>query len=294
MKISIVTATYNRAKLLPKLFESINMNYKSYKDVEWIIMDDGSEDETKEMVLKWCLEVKYKIDYHYQKNQGKMQAINNAMKFVNGDIVMEIDSDDYLAFNALAMINDDYLNLNDENVYGIIYKRKLGKKDISVKPGMDGKVIKLFDIHNKYGFDFDMNLTFKADIRKKYSYKLEKNEKFVTEARMYYKMDQDYDGLLFKDKVIVIGEYMEDGYSKNISKMFKKYPFGYYEYFKECLGYINKDTMFNKKLYFMKHYILFSYLTKKSMVDCIKEVKGFNKLLISLLVVPGYIKSSKF
>ena len=87
---------------------------------------------------------------------------------------------------------------------------------------------------------------------------------------------------------------MEDGYSKNISKMFKKYPFGYYEYFKECLGYINKDTMFNKKLYFMKHYILFSYLTKKSMVDCIKEVKGFNKLLISLLVVPGYIKSSKF
>ncbi len=294
MKISIVTATYNRAKLLPKLFESINMNYKSYKDVEWIIMDDGSEDETKEMVLKWCLEVKYKIDYHYQKNQGKMQAINNAMKFVNGDIVMEIDSDDYLAFNALAMINDDYLNLNDENVYGIIYKRKLGKKDISVKPEMDGKVIKLFDIHNKYGFDFDMNLTFKADIRKKYSYKLEKNEKFVTEARMYYKMDQDYDGLLFKDKVIVIGEYMEDGYSKNISKMFKKYPFGYYEYFKECLGYINKDTMFNKKLYFMKHYILFSYLTKKSMVDCIKEVKGFNKLLISLLVVPGYIKSSKF
>lgn len=294
MKISIVTATYNRAKLLPKLFESINMNYKSYKDVEWIIMDDGSEDETKEMVLKWCLEVKYKIDYHYQKNQGKMQAINNAMKFVNGDIVMEIDSDDYLAFNALAMINDDYLNLNDENVYGIIYKRKLGKKDISVKPEMDGKVIKLFDIHNKYGFDFDMNLTFKADIRKKYSYKLEKNEKFVTEARMYYKMDQDYDGLLFKDKVIVIGEYMEDGYSKNISKMFKKYPFGYYEYFKECLGYINNDTMFNKKLYFMKHYILFSYLTKKSMVDCVKEVKGFNKLLISLLVVPGYIKSSKF
>ena len=294
MKISIVTATYNRAKLLPKLFESINMNYKSYKDVEWIIMDDGSEDETKEMVLKWCLEVKYKIDYHYQKNQGKMQAINNAMKFVNGDIVMEIDSDDYLAFNALAMINDDYLNLNDENVYGIIYKRKLGKKDISVKPEMDGKVIKLFDIHNKYGFDFDMNLTFKEKKKKKYSYKLEKNEKFVTEARMYYKMDQDYDGLLFKDKVIVIGEYMEDGYSKNISKMFKKYPFGYYQYFKECLGYINKDTMFNKKLYFMKHYILFSYLTKKSMVDCIKEVKGFNKLLISLLVVPGYIKSSKF
>lgn len=294
MKISIVTATYNREKMLPKLFESINTNYKTHKDIEWIIMDDGSVDETKKLVLKWIDKVKYKIEYHYQENQGKMKAINNAMQYVTGNIVMEIDSDDYLVDNALKVINNDYLKLTNDNVYGIIYKRELGKKDITVNEEMNDKVIKLFDIHNKYGFDFDMNLTFRADIRKKYSYKLEDNEKFVTEARMYYKMDHDYEGLLFKDKIAVIGEYMEDGYSKNINKMFKRYPCGYYEYFKECLGYINKDTIFRKRLYFIKHYILFSYLTKKTMRECIKNVKGFNKLMVTLLVIPGYIKSSKF
>ncbi|HAB65757.1 MAG TPA: hypothetical protein DCE23_00170, partial [Firmicutes bacterium] len=95
-------------------------------------------------------------------------------------------------------------------------------------------------------------------------------------------------------KELVIGEYLEDGYSQNISRMFKKYPYGYLEYFKECLCYINKETMFKKRLYFIKHYILFSYLTKKSMIECIKEVKGFNKLMVILLVIPGYIKSSRF
>ena len=56
-----------------------------------------------------------------------------------------------------------------------------------------------FDIHNKYGYDFDMNLTFKTEVRKKYFYKVEKGEKFVTEARLYYKLDQLYDGMVFKD-----------------------------------------------------------------------------------------------
>lgn len=294
MKISVVTATYNREKLLPALYKSLKKNYKTFKDFEWIIMDDGSEDNTGKNVSKWIEEVDFKIDYHYQKNHGKMAAINNVMKYVTGDIVMEIDSDDYLVDDALKIINEDYEKLDNDKVYGIIYKRSLGKKDTTVDSSMNDSVIRLFDIHNKYGFDFDMNLTFKANIRKKYKYVLEHNEKFVTEARTYYKMDQDYDGLLFKDKELVIGEYLEDGYSQNIAKMFKRYPYGYLEYFKECLSYVNKETMFKKRLYFIKHYILFSYLTKKSMLECIKKVKGFNKLMVILLVIPGYIKSSKF
>lgn len=294
MKITVLTATYNREHLLPQLYESINRNYESYSDFEWIIMDDGSVDDTKKIVSKWMKESKYKIEYHYQKNQGKMKAINNGLQYVNGDIVVEMDSDDYFLDDAFKTINEDYEKLNNEHIYGIIYKRKLIGKDNSVDSKLDGKIVKLFDLHNKYGYDFDMTLTFKADIRKKYQYQLEENEKFVTEARLYYKLDQIYEGLLFKDKELIVSEYMEDGYSKNINKMFKSYPYGYLEYFKECLSYTTKDTLFKKRIYFVKHYILFSYLTNKSMMKCIKEVKGINKLLVILLVIPGYIKSSRF
>ena len=293
MKISIVTATYNREKLLPTLYESIKKNYETFQDFEWIIQDDGSVDNTKKIVTKWKKEVPFSILYHFQENAGKMRAINRAMEFVTGDIVIEIDSDDYFLDGALKRINEDYDALENENIYGILYKRRLVGKDTNVNKELNHKIVTLFDIHNKYGFDFDMNLTFKAEIRKKYAYYLEADEKFVTEARLYYMLDQIYGGMKFIDEEIIVGEYLSDGYSKNIKEMFKKYPKGYYAFFKECLSYIKKDTLFKRKLYFIKHYILFSYLTGKSMMECIKSASCY-KGLVLLLIIPGYLKSSMF
>ncbi len=294
MRITILTATYNRCDLLPNLYKSIVQNYKTFKDLEWIIMDDGSLDDTKKIVDKWVKKEIFKIEYHYQENQGKMRAINNGMKYVTGDIVIEVDSDDYLVDDVLKMVSDDYEKLDNDNVYGIAYRRKLIGKDVTA-PGINNKVLKLFDVHNKYEYDFDMTLTFKTSIRKENEYPLEYDEKFVTEARLYYMLDQKYEGMLFKDEEIVVSEYMEDGYSKNITKMFKQYPYGYYQFFKECLSYSNKEnTSKHKRMYFIKHYILFSYLTHKKMKDCIKGVTGYNKFLVILLVIPGYIKSSRF
>ena len=293
MKISVLTATYNREKLLPKLFESLKKNYETFQDFEWIIMDDGSNDNTKKEVKKWIKEVNFKIDYHYQENEGKQKEINDAMQYVTGDAIIEVDSDDYLLDNALKTIAEDFIALDNDEIYGIIYKRKLGKKNTDTKKELNNKVVTLFDIHNKYGYDFDMAIVFKTEVRKKYYFDVCKNEKFVTVARLYYKLDQFYKGMVFKDKYLVYGEYVEEGYSKNINKIFKKYPYGYYEYFNECLTYIKKDTLFKRKLYFIKHYILFSYLCGLSKRECIKRAKRYN-FIIALLVIPGYIKASRF
>ena len=295
MKISLLTPTYNRKEEIKKLYKSLQTNYKTFKDFEWIVMDDGSSDGTKEQVLKWIKEAPFKIDYHYHENVGKQEEINDSIQYVTGDIVIEIDSDDYFVDNALKMVSDDYESLEDKNVYGILYKKLLGSKDTTVLPELNNQVVTLFDIHNKYGYDFDMHLTFKTEVRKKYFYKVEKGEKFVTEARLYYKLDQLYDGLLFKDTDLVYAEYMNEGYSKNINKIFKKYPKGYLEFFKESLGYIKGDTKFKRRIYMIKHYILFSYLNKVKKTKVIKDTKGFlNKILVTLLVIPGYIKSKKF
>ena len=74
MKLSIITATYNRAKYLPKLYESIKNNLKYNLNCEWIIIDDGSIDETKKQVEKFIEENKVLIKYCYQKNTGKMRS----------------------------------------------------------------------------------------------------------------------------------------------------------------------------------------------------------------------------
>lgn len=291
MKISILTATYNRDHLLPNLYQSLIQNHKTFKNFEWLIMDDGSKDETEKLVKGWIKEKKIEIHYYKQKNQGKMAAINNLNSHVHGDIWIEMDSDDYFKDNVLQKISKDYETL-DESAYGILYYREILNCDTPKDERLDHQLMPLYDFHYVYGYTYDTALTFRSDIRKKFIYELEHNEKFITEARTYYKMDLVGNGLMICNENVVVANYEEDGYTKNIVKQFKKYPFGYYEYFKELLNYPRQKILFNKRLYMVKHYILFSVLTHKNFIESIRAIQNMkNKILVLLLYVPGKIKT---
>lgn len=289
--ISIITATYNRANLLPNLYNSILKNKKYNQNLEWIIVDDGSKDDTEKIVKGWIKENKINIKYFKQNNQGKMAAINNYISEVSNELVIEIDSDDYLEDNAFEIILKSYpLIKENSNCYGILFKGFLiGNQEQKSFP-IKNQIIKLFDLYYKKGFNLDAKIVFKSDIRKKYKYILEHSERFITEARTYYKMDRDYEGLYVVDESIFYYEYQEDGYSKNIDKIFKENPYGYYEYFKECFLMDFKNMSLKNRLYFIKQFILFGCLTNRSKVNVIKDCKGlYNKILITILVIPGFI-----
>ncbi|MDO4392774.1 MAG: hypothetical protein Q4C11_06745, partial [Clostridium sp.] len=114
---------------------------------------------------------------------------------------------------------------------------------------------------------------------------LEKDEKFVTEARLHHKMDLKYEVRCF-NKPIMICEYKPDGYTKNINKIFKQSPYGYFEYFKEIFHQDMHGVTLKKRLYVYKHYILFSVLTNQK--HPIKQVEGLgNKAMVALLYLPG-------
>ncbi len=294
MKISILTPTYNRAYILKNLYNSLIINSKTNNNFEWLIMDDGSTDNTESLINSWIDENKIDIKYYKKENQGKMSALNDLLQYITGDIVLEVDSDDYITDNALEIIRKDYELLDkSKNVYGIIYPRKLIGSSKKIPNEYKDKIYSLFDIHFKLDLDFDMSITFYADIRKKYKHELENGEKFVTEARMYHKMDKNYSGLLIKTDEIIVCEYQNDGYTKNIVKTFINSPYGYYSYFRELLSFNMNGVILKKRLYILKHYILFSCLTNKSKKKCIEGAKGLNKLIVFLLVIPGYIKTRK-
>ena len=291
MKISILTATYNREHLLPKLYNSLIENSKTFTNFEWLIMDDGSSDNTEGLVKGWIKENKIEIKYYKQKNAGKMAAINNLSKYVTGDIWIEVDSDDYFIDDVLKDIAKDYKSL-DEKAYGILYYRKILNAETPKDESLNNKIISLYHFHYKYGYTYDTALTFRTSVRKKFKYELEHNEKFITEARTYYKIDLDSDGLLISNKDIMIANYEEDGYTKRIINLFKKYPYGYYEFFKELLNYPKQDILFKQRMYMVKHYILFSVLTNRSFTKSVKNVKKFkNKLLVIILFFPGKLKT---
>lgn len=292
--ISIITATYNRAYTLPKLYNSIIKNLKFDKALEWIIIDDGSVDDTKELVNSWIKEKKVNIKYFYQKNAGKMAAINNYINKASSELCLEVDSDDYLTDDAVKIIVESYSEeiKNNDKCYGMLFRRYFIGKNKQTHLPKKNVICKIFDLYNKTTFSFDTALAFKSNIRKKYSYELEKNERFITEARMYNKLDLDYDGIYLIDKEVVNCEYLEDGYSKNIDKLFINNPYGYFEYHRECLFQDFKELSFKKRLYFIKHYILFGKLSNKKKSFVIKSTNGvLNKILVTILIIPGYIKT---
>ena len=294
MKLSILTATYNRANYLPKLYESIKENLKYKITPEWIIVDDGSTDETKNIVEEFIKENRIIIKYMYQKNSGKMSAINEAVKMATGDLIVDCDSDDYFSDNGFEIIEKNAEKLlKDEELYGMAFLKKEENGKISGKE-FSQKEYKttMLDLYFKEDIGGEKILVYNGKIRKMYSHQLEHNEKFITEARMYHKMDEKYK-LLAINEVVEIGSYIEDGYTKNINKTFKENPYGYYMYFKEILQKNMKDVKFSKRLYAIKHYILFGYLTKNRFnVNLIKD--RLNKLLYIILYFPGIMKSRRF
>ena len=230
MKISVLTATYNRGKLLKRLYDSIVYNLNEDIEVEWLIMDDGSNDDTEQMIAEFIKENKFDIQYYSQENKGKMSAINNLVPYATGNLIIECDSDDYFRKNAFKIIKSNYNEIND-NIYALCYL-KYNQNECNIGKLFKEKQTTIFDLYFKQGEDGEKALVYNAKIRKQYKYELENNEKFVTEARMHHKMDQKYN-IICINEPIMICEYQKDGYSQNIIETFKKYPYGYYEYFKE-------------------------------------------------------------
>lgn len=271
MKLSILTATYNRAKFLEKLYKSILDNIEtSNLKVEWIIINDGSTDNTEEVIEKFVLENKIEIKYLYQENSGKMSAINRGMEEVRGELVVDCDSDDFFAINAFKVIEQNYLKLlENERLYALCFLKQDFEGNISGRK-FDIKYTEstMFDLYFKQDIQGEKILVFNTKIRKKFKHELEQNEKFITEARMYHKMDEKYN-ILCINEVVEIGEYREDGYTKNIIDTFKKYPNGYFKYFNEILKRGTRGVLLKKKIYIWKHFFLFFALKIKKIFECI-------------------------
>ena len=259
MRLSILTATYNRANYLKKLYESIVQNQeKSKLEAEWIIIDDGSIDGTKSTVEQLMTEKKINIKYVYQQNSGKMVAINKAVELSTGELIVDCDSDDFFTNGAFSIIEQNTSRLlENKRLYALCLLKQDYVGNISGKKFPKNYMVStMFDLYFKQDIKGEKILVFKANVRKKYRHELEKNEKFVTEARMYHKMDEQYK-ILCINEVVEIGEYNEDGYTKNILKTFKTSPNGYYEYFKEILQKNLKGVLLKKKIYVLKHFIWF-------------------------------------
>lgn len=224
--ITVFTPTYNREYKLSQLYNSLIS--QTNKDFEWIIVDDGSTDNTKSLVASWISENKIKIRYYKQKNQGKPIAHNKGVLESKGELFICVDSDDYLIDKAIEIIEKNWNKHRDNtNCVGMVAAKVL-KNNETVGTEMPKNVnySTLQDLYCKYKHKGDTALIYRCEIIKKYQFPKINGEKFIPETYLYNQIDQEGKLAIIYDKFYVC-EYLEDGYTSNSAKLIKNNPIGY-------------------------------------------------------------------
>lgn len=230
-KVTVFTPVYNRAYTLGRLYESLLA--QTDDRFCWLIVDDGSKDNTEELVSSWIKEKKIQIEYFKQENQGKPIAHNKGVELTKTEIFTCVDSDDYLKNDAIESILDawDKLPRDCIGVLGYIEREREG---ILTKCSDDtiekGTLRYLYD----HGLSGDTILIFRSDILKKYTFPKFKGEKFIPEAYLYDLLDQEGKLYLMK-KAIYVCEYLPDGYTAGMAELLYNNPQGYFCYINQRL-----------------------------------------------------------
>lgn len=223
--LTVFTPAYNRAHTIGRTYESLCR--QTCLDFEWLVIDDGSTDNTKELVQSWIEENKISIRYIYQENQGMHGAHNTAYHNITTELNTCIDSDDYMPDDAVEQIIRFWKENEGEKYAGII------GLDQNVQGQIIGtsfpKEMKQTTLAGFYamGGSGDKKLVYRTDIIKRYpDYPIFSGEKYVGLNYKYMLIDQDY-SLLTLNKPLVIVDYQLDGSSFSMYRQYWNNPKGF-------------------------------------------------------------------
>lgn len=225
-RLTVFTPAYNRAKTLPRAFEALKK--QSDKRFLWLIVDDGSTDNTKELVEEFQKEdCGFKIRYVYKENGGMHTAHNLAYRIIETELNVCVDSDDVLGEEAVKKILDFWDEHGSKEYAGLV----------GLDSDFDGKIIgsgfpanlkktTLGGYYRNKGSG-DKKLVLRTDVVKKYPpYPEYEGEKLVPLGSLYTLIDRDYE-LLVLDEVLCRVEYQTDGSGATIFKQYRQSPRGF-------------------------------------------------------------------
>lgn len=244
-KITVFTPTYNRAYILQQLYRSLQR--QTYQAFEWVVVDDGSADNTRQLFETWAAEENgFPIRYYKQENGGKCRAINKGLELARGELFFTVDSDDYLTEDALEKIVAWEAELpKDQKFCGFVANRGVTPDSTPNRlfegGYFDGTALDRYGEKDQlYGkVDGERAYVFYTDIHRQYLYPEFPGEKFLTEAVTWDRMAYDGYKLRFYNDIIWIWEYKPDGLTRAGYKVFLDNPQGTGLFFRQKAEYLN-------------------------------------------------------
>lgn len=259
-RITVFTPTYNRAHTLERLYQSLQK--QTFTDFEWLVIDDGSSDNTSSLFQKWMSEKNsFPIYYHLKENGGKHTAINFGLDEAQGELFFTAHSDDFLTNDALEKVNCWADSLpEDDRFCGVA--GNMGISHIETPNTIfngkwrDANLLERYPEVSKKPIDGERAYIFFTGIHKKYKHPIFENEKFITEAVAWNRMAHDGYKMRVYNEIIYIYKYLPNGLTLSGGKMFIENPKGY--------GlWLNEKSEFCNYGFILKLKIIYSYFTSQ-------------------------------
>lgn len=232
--ITVFTPTYNRGYVIRRLFDSLCR--QSSNDFEWVIIDDGSTDNTRSIVQEFIPSAKFPIRYYKTRNGGKHRAVNLGVQMASGELFFIVDSDDYITPDAIEKLSIHYQEIeHDDSIAGVCGLRMYPYGKIN-------GLVRKFEILDtttsgisKY-INGDMAEAIKISVLKEFPFPEIDGENFISEGIIWNRISNKYKIRYFFTPIYIC-EYLSDGLTKSIVKHHRKSPLGTLLVYKEQAMY---------------------------------------------------------
>lgn len=233
-KLTIFTPTFNRAYIIENLYRSLQR--QNVFDFEWLVINDGSTDDTDGLFQKWLKEEnQFPIRYYNQENLGLMHGFNKGVKLAEGEFLAKIDSDDYVSDDCIEffLTSLDSIKNNDEvyavgGVKGTVNGNPMKGKNEWPKIDAEIGYLDLYDYERKnYNLNADMSEAWKVEVLRQFPFPEFKGEFFAPEEIVFNAIALAGNKIRWFSKIICICEYQTDGLTMNDLLLQKRNPLGF-------------------------------------------------------------------
>lgn len=241
-KVCVLTPTYNRRDLIERLYRSLCE--QTQDRFQWLVIDDGSTDETEAYIQKLTGH-KFELNYYKKENGGKHTAINFAFPYIQGDVVVIVDSDDYLSADAIGTIESDWEKYKNNSEIGCLSYHRWRADQGGFCSKKDDQDVVISD-HIAYRVNLnrggDRCEVIRTDCLKQFPFPTFENEKFMAESWLWNRISEKY-RTVYINKAIYVCDYQPGGLTAQGRRLRMNSPRGMME---DTKSYLTQKNASNK------------------------------------------------
>ena len=280
---TIFIPTFNRAHTLGRALQSVHD--QTFKDLEVIVIDDGSLDNTRNLVREWQERAWFPLQYYWQKNQGKHVAHNNALKYARGFFFVLLDSDDMLHPKALERLKYHWDTIPDKEKEGFagveglcVDSRGNVSRDRYPSDVMDADYL---EIAKKYNIMGDKKNAIRTQILRQFPYPHFDGERHIRDDLIWKRISRRYKFRYINEPIQII-EYQPDGLSADVFSLRMRNPRGFRFYFLEEINTYSSLTGRYLRFKYHAKFVRYSLHCKIGFLQQYREVNSKCMWMLSL------------